>query len=292
MVEAWPDEQRRRRGYVVWGEDWHEGVIGIVASRLVERFHRPVVLIAGGGRRAGRARAARSRASTSTPALAACSEHLERFGGHRAAAGLSIRPEQLEAFADAFAAHADAVLADDDLRPVTRIDAIVPASALTLDLAQRARPARAVRARQPRRHAARRRLRGRRARRRSARASTCVSAFASTAATRGSAIAFGMGGSSTGCAGSAASTSRSGSRRTAGTARSRRSSSSAASSTRPTRYVELRDVARRAVARRASRVDARGAAVFAELGLGEDARQAAAARVGDVPRAARARRCR
>ena len=46
-VESWPEPKRRRRGYVIWGEDWHEGVIGIVASRLVERFNRPVVLIAG-----------------------------------------------------------------------------------------------------------------------------------------------------------------------------------------------------------------------------------------------------
>src|SRR4029453_10054518 len=45
--EAWPEAKRRRRGYVLADENWHEGVIGIVASRLVERFHRPVVLIAG-----------------------------------------------------------------------------------------------------------------------------------------------------------------------------------------------------------------------------------------------------
>src|SRR3982751_73311 len=48
VVEAWPEEHRARRAYVVAGEGWHEGVIGIVASRLVERFNRPVVLIAGG----------------------------------------------------------------------------------------------------------------------------------------------------------------------------------------------------------------------------------------------------
>src|SRR5207247_5229718 len=46
-IEAWPEARRRRRGYVVAGEGWHEGVIGIVASRLVERYRRPVVLIAG-----------------------------------------------------------------------------------------------------------------------------------------------------------------------------------------------------------------------------------------------------
>jgi single-stranded-DNA-specific exonuclease len=133
-VESWPEERRRRRGYVIWGEDWHEGVIGIVASRLVERFNRPVVLIAGGDgdwKGSGRSVAAFDLHG----ALGACAQHLRRFGGHRAAAGLSIDPSRLDAFALAFAAHADASLDDEDLAPVTRIDAIVPGSALTLGLA-------------------------------------------------------------------------------------------------------------------------------------------------------------
>ena len=61
-IESWPEPRRRHRGYVVAGEDWHEGVIGIVASRLVERFGRPVVLIAGsasGGDWKGSGRAGR-----------------------------------------------------------------------------------------------------------------------------------------------------------------------------------------------------------------------------------------
>ena len=133
-VESWPEARRRRRGYVIWGEDWHEGVIGIVASRLVERFNRPVVLIAGGdGDWKGSGRSLP--AFDLHGALGACAQHLKRFGGHRAAAGLSIEASSLEAFAAAFASHADAVLEDDDLAPVTRIDAIVPGSALTLGLA-------------------------------------------------------------------------------------------------------------------------------------------------------------
>src|SRR5687768_7398565 len=133
-VESWPEPKRRRRGYVIWGEDWHEGVIGIVASRLVERFNRPVVLIAGTeGEWKGSGRSLP--AFDLHGALAACSVHLRRFGGHRAAAGLSIAPESLDAFAAAFAAHADAELVEEDLAPVTRIDAIVPGSALTLGLA-------------------------------------------------------------------------------------------------------------------------------------------------------------
>ena len=133
-VESWPEPKRRRRGYAIWGEDWHEGVIGIVASRLVERFNRPVVLIAGGdGNWKGSGRSLP--AFDLHGALGACAQHLQRFGGHRAAAGLSIDPSDLEAFAAAFAAHADAVLDDGDLAPVTRIDAIVPGSSLTLGLA-------------------------------------------------------------------------------------------------------------------------------------------------------------
>ncbi len=135
-IESWPEERRRRRGYVVAGADWHEGVIGIVASRLVERFGRPVVLIAGtaDGDWKGSGRAGSS--FDLHGALAACSEHLERFGGHRAAAGLTIRPERVDAFAAAFAAHADAELTEDDLRPRVTIDAIVPGSDLGLPLCE------------------------------------------------------------------------------------------------------------------------------------------------------------
>jgi single-stranded-DNA-specific exonuclease len=133
-VEEWPEARRRRRGYVIADESWHEGVIGIVASRLAERFNRPVVLLAagdGGWKGSGR----------SIPAfdlhggLAACSDLLERWGGHRAAAGLSVAAERLEAFVEAFATHADAMLDDADLEPVTLVDAVVSPRELTLDLA-------------------------------------------------------------------------------------------------------------------------------------------------------------
>jgi single-stranded-DNA-specific exonuclease len=135
LVESWPAEERARRGYVLWDETWHEGVNGIVASRLVERYNRPVVLIAKSG--AGWKGSGRSIPSFDLHgALGACAEHLERFGGHRAAAGLSIETERLDGFREAFAAHADAVLDDRDLRAVTVVDAIVPAQALTLALAE------------------------------------------------------------------------------------------------------------------------------------------------------------
>ena len=132
-IESWPEPKRRRRGYVLASEDWHEGVVGIVASRLAERYHRPVVLIAGGEREwkgSGRS----IPAFDLHGALGACGEQLERYGGHRAAAGLSIKPERVETFAEAFAAHADGVLTEDELRPVTTIDAVVRGSELTLAL--------------------------------------------------------------------------------------------------------------------------------------------------------------
>jgi len=137
-IDEWPEAKQRRRGYVLADEGWHEGVIGIVASRLVERFHRPIVLIAGADEN--------WKGSGRSPGvfdlhggLSACSEHLERFGGHRAAAGLSIQPAEIEAFAQAFAAHADASLSDDDLRPRTMVDAVVTGPELTLELCEELR---------------------------------------------------------------------------------------------------------------------------------------------------------
>jgi single-stranded-DNA-specific exonuclease len=139
QVEEWSEAKRWRRAYVVWGEDWHEGVIGIVASRLVERYHRPVVLIAGTeGVWKGSGRSIPS--FDLHGALAACSHLLERFGGHRAAAGLSIVPEGVEPFAEAFAAQADGLVTPDDLVPTTVIDAVLPRGAkLTLELCEELR---------------------------------------------------------------------------------------------------------------------------------------------------------
>ncbi len=120
---------------VLAGEGWHPGVIGIVASRMVERHGRPCILVAldgDSGRGSGR----------SIPAydlhagLTACADHLGRFGGHPAAAGLEIEAASLDAFRTAFLAHARAALSPDDLVPFERVDAVVPASALGLPLAE------------------------------------------------------------------------------------------------------------------------------------------------------------
>jgi single-stranded-DNA-specific exonuclease len=134
-----PEELQQAPGLVVAGEGWHPGVVGIVASRLVERHNRPVVVISldgeGGGRGSGR----------SIPgfdlleALRACGEHLKSFGGHKAAAGLSLRAENLDAFRAAFAAHAISVLGPEPPARSERFDAVVGGLGLGLPLAEELR---------------------------------------------------------------------------------------------------------------------------------------------------------
>ncbi len=89
----------QRRALVLAGEGWHAGVIGIVASRLAERHHRPVVLIALDGERGRGSGRSGCEAFDLLAALTACGEHLHRYGGHRAAAGVEIERDQVAAFA-------------------------------------------------------------------------------------------------------------------------------------------------------------------------------------------------
>ncbi len=99
VLEADP-ARLQDRVLVVSGEDWHPGVIGIVAARLMERYSRPVLVISmheGDGRGSGRAPDAFDLHS----ALAACAGYLTRFGGHAAAAGIEIEEEKLTAFRQA-----------------------------------------------------------------------------------------------------------------------------------------------------------------------------------------------
>jgi single-stranded-DNA-specific exonuclease len=132
-AEAQISELGDRAGYVLAKEDWHPGVIGVVASRIVERYHRPTVLIALGD--AGGQGSARSVPGFDVlAALHACSEHLERYGGHRAAAGMTLGPRRWEAFRAAFERRAEQLLTPELLTPVERVDAIVSGSELGLGL--------------------------------------------------------------------------------------------------------------------------------------------------------------
>ncbi len=124
-----------KKSIVLASEAWHPGVIGIVASRIVDMYNRPTILIAlrdGNGRGSGR----------SIPgfhlheALCACSEHLVKFGGHKYAAGLSIDEATLEAFMARFEEVAEGRLTPEDLTPELAIDAELSAGQLTVSLAE------------------------------------------------------------------------------------------------------------------------------------------------------------
>jgi single-stranded-DNA-specific exonuclease len=120
-VETDPDIGARSV-LVVSGDGWHRGVIGIVASRLVDAFHRPAVVLSVDGDTAhGSCRSIP--AFDMLAALEACGAHLGQFGGHRAAAGLTMERSRIPAFREALTTWADDRLTPDDLRPRLRIDA-------------------------------------------------------------------------------------------------------------------------------------------------------------------------
>jgi single-stranded-DNA-specific exonuclease len=124
-------EQARRRvlaldldetfGIVLAEEGWHPGVIGIVASRIVEEFGRPTILIALDGEEGKGSGRSISRFDLHA-GIGGCRHLLERFGGHRSAAGVTIRRERVEEFARCFNDAARAALSPDDLVPELHVD--------------------------------------------------------------------------------------------------------------------------------------------------------------------------
>jgi single-stranded-DNA-specific exonuclease len=122
----------RRSALVLADEDWHPGIIGIVAAKLVERYHRPVALLTkenGFGRGSARSVAAFDLFA----GLTACQEHLIRFGGHTAAAGFTLDLDRLENFREAFESVVTASLGQDPEPPDLSLDAEVSLSQLDED---------------------------------------------------------------------------------------------------------------------------------------------------------------
>jgi single-stranded-DNA-specific exonuclease len=115
---------RGAKGLVLSSPDWHPGVVGIVASRIVERFYRPTILI-GVHDGMGKGSARSIEGFHLYDAVKSVSGVLTRFGGHKAAAGLSIDPARLQEFTDAFEGVAAQRLDDAALIPRCRIDAVV-----------------------------------------------------------------------------------------------------------------------------------------------------------------------
>jgi len=120
-------------GVVLAAEGWHPGVIGIVASRVVERVHRPVVMVALDGE-SGRGSARSIPGFHLHEALTECAEHLRRYGGHKQAAGMDLERASLEAFRDAFNQVARRRLEGERLSPVLRPDVALELDAVDLEL--------------------------------------------------------------------------------------------------------------------------------------------------------------
>lgn len=126
------EDFERRRSIVLASDQWHPGVIGIVASRLVERYHRPTVLIAidagsGVGRGSGRS----IQAVNLYEAFRASRDSLIGFGGHRMAAGLSIAADKVRELAEGFEATVSGITQPDDFIPRTQVDSELAFADLT-----------------------------------------------------------------------------------------------------------------------------------------------------------------
>ncbi|MDO6595779.1 single-stranded-DNA-specific exonuclease RecJ [Oceanihabitans sp. 2_MG-2023] len=117
------EEHKEQEGFttVVYHETWHKGVIGIVASRLIETYYRPTLVFTKSGDKL--AASARSVSGFDVyNALEACATHIEQFGGHKYAAGLTLKEENYEAFKQAFEAVVSKTIAKSLMTPEIKID--------------------------------------------------------------------------------------------------------------------------------------------------------------------------
>ncbi len=134
QVEAWGERQRDARIYVVHGTDWHEGVVGIVASRLVERYARPVIVVADGDPARGSGRSIDG--VDLHAALESCDDLLLRWGGHAQAGGITIDPTRIDELRERLAAWGAEHIDESLLVPRDRVDAVVPGADLRFELVQ------------------------------------------------------------------------------------------------------------------------------------------------------------
>jgi single-stranded-DNA-specific exonuclease len=119
-----------RKSTVLYRETWHKGVIGIVASRVLDKYYRPtIILTLSEGKITGSARSVEG--FDLYAALEKCKDLLEKFGGHKYAAGLTMLPENLDLFKDRFEQAVAGVITDDMLIPSISIDAVIALDQIT-----------------------------------------------------------------------------------------------------------------------------------------------------------------
>ncbi|MDI6032245.1 single-stranded-DNA-specific exonuclease RecJ [Flavobacterium sp. LB2P84] len=124
------NNEKERFTSVVFQEDWHKGVIGIVASRLIETYYRPtLVFTKSGDKYAASARSVKG--FDVYNALEACTEHLEQFGGHMYAAGMTLKEENYQIFKDAFEKEVERTIHPDMLTPEIAVDAEIDFADIT-----------------------------------------------------------------------------------------------------------------------------------------------------------------
>ena len=124
------NNEKERFTSVVFQEDWHKGVIGIVASRLIETYYRPtLVFTKSGDKYAASARSVKG--FDVYNALEACTEHLEQFGGHMYAAGMTLKEENYQIFKDAFEKEVERTIHPDMLTPEIAVDSEIDFADIT-----------------------------------------------------------------------------------------------------------------------------------------------------------------
>ena len=124
----------RDAAIVVGANGWHPGVLGIVASRIARKFHRPAIVVGFDDEGMGKGSGRSIEGLSLVEALNRCNKHLEKFGGHEMAAGLTMRAASLAAFAEAFGQTARALLSDENLQPQMQLDHELTFSELNYDL--------------------------------------------------------------------------------------------------------------------------------------------------------------
>jgi Single-stranded DNA-specific exonuclease len=107
---------------VVGAPGWHQGVLGIVASRIARRYHRPTIVIGFDENGIGKGSGRSIEGLNLVEALSCCAERLDKFGGHEMAAGLALHEENFDLFAEAFRKAAREVLSEEALQPCVRLD--------------------------------------------------------------------------------------------------------------------------------------------------------------------------